>query len=185
MTGFFGALARANVRTVEIGLESGSERVRSGVLRRRYSNQEFLTAVDLARKHGMLVNTYNMVGIPTETPAEHWQTVELNRRVCPDRCYLGIYYPYPGTDLYAWCEDHGLMQRHVTNSAERSRASLDLPTFSRTQIQRAHNLFEFRVYQGQKPLHFRIRKLLARSTGSNPWLGLLNRWLLPLWQSIH
>lgn len=70
----FAALARANVRTLEIGLESGSERLRREVLRRNYSNVEFFQAVALARQHGMKVNLYNMIGLPGETLADYWQT---------------------------------------------------------------------------------------------------------------
>ncbi|MGO8676904.1 MAG: B12-binding domain-containing radical SAM protein [Limisphaerales bacterium] len=181
---FFDALARANVRTVEIGLESGSERVRQQILRRTYTNREFLTAVDLARQHGMRVNLYNMVGLPTETPAEHLETVEMNRRVCPDRCYTSIFYPYPGTDLYAMCESQGLLKHHVATAWERSLATLDLPTFPQPQIQRAYDWFEFRVYRGRRSFLFRLRKLISRKMGSRGWLSTLFNRLLPLWHRL-
>jgi radical SAM superfamily enzyme YgiQ (UPF0313 family) len=178
---FFAALARGGVRTLEIGLESGSERVRCEILRRNYTNQEFLAAVDLARRHGMTVNLYNMVGLPTETPAEHEETVELNRRVCPERCYTSIFYPYPGTDLYALCQSQGLLRRHHATAFERSQATLDLPTFSRAQIQRAWYWFEFRAYRGRRPFLLRVRRLISRRIASQRWLRSAFNRLLPLW----
>ncbi|MGO9202122.1 MAG: B12-binding domain-containing radical SAM protein [Limisphaerales bacterium] len=182
---FFSAFARANVRTVEIGLESGSERVRQQILRRTYTNQEFLAAVDLARRHGMRVNLYNMVGLPTETPAEHLETVEMNRRVCPDQCYTSIFYPYPGTDLYTVCEAQGLLKHHLPTAWERSVATLDLPTFPRPEIQRAYDWFEFRVYRGRRSFLFRLRKLISCKMLSPGWLGALFNRLLPLWHRLR
>jgi radical SAM superfamily enzyme YgiQ (UPF0313 family) len=182
---FFSALARANVRTVEIGLESGSERVRQEILRRTYTNQEFLAAVEMARRHEMRVNVYNMIGLPTETPAEHLETVEMNRRVCPDRCNTGIFYPYPGTDLYAMCEAQGLLKHHVDTTWERCLATLDLPTFPRAEIQRAYDWFDFRVYQGRRSFLFRLRKLIRRKISSRGWLSTLFNRLLPLWHRLR
>jgi radical SAM superfamily enzyme YgiQ (UPF0313 family) len=182
---FFSALARANVRTIEIGLESGSERVRQEILRRTYTNEEFLAAVDLARRHEMRVNVYNMVGLPTETPAEHLETVGMNRRVCPDRCNTSIFYPYPGTDLYTLCESQGLLKHHAATTWERDLATLDLPTFPRAEIQRAYDWFDFRVYQGRRSFLFRLRKLIRRKIGSRVWLSTLFNRLLPLWHRLR
>lgn len=181
----FAALEKANVRTIEIGLESGSERVRREVLRRHYTNQEFLAAVNLARQHGMKVNVYSMIGLPSETPEEHEETVELNRRVSPGQCYPSIFYPYPNTDLYALCQEQGLLKHHRPTSRERSRATLDLPTFPRAQIQRACDWFEFRVYRGQRPFILRLRRLISRKVTSFRWLRRIFVRLLPLWHRLR
>jgi anaerobic magnesium-protoporphyrin IX monomethyl ester cyclase len=113
----FQALARANVRTLEIGLESGSEALPRETLRRHYSNDDFLQAVALARRHGMAVNVYNMIGLPGETLADRWQTVELNRRAGPDRSLTSIFFPYPGTDLHEICRRQGLLNRDTLPSS--------------------------------------------------------------------
>jgi radical SAM superfamily enzyme YgiQ (UPF0313 family) len=182
---FFRALARANVRCVEIGLESGSERVRREILRRNYSNDEFLAAVDLSRQHGMAVTVYNMIGLPTETLAEHLETVAMNRRARPDQSYTSIFYPYPGTDLHAFCQTHGLLKRHVPTAWERSVATLDLPTFSRAQIQRAYNWFDFRVYRGRRSWLFRLRRVVTNNMSTGGWRGWLWNRLLPLWHRLR
>ena len=181
----FGALERANVRTIEIGLESGSERLRAEVLRRNYSNEEFLRAVVLARRHGMKVNVYNLVGIPGETPAEYQETVAINRRVCPDRSLTSIFFPYPGTDLFDQCEEQGVLAGAANPTSERWRATLDFPRFSRAEIQRAFDWFEYRVYSGHRPLHFRLRKVLRNKVGSHAWSYLLFMRLLPLWHTVR
>jgi anaerobic magnesium-protoporphyrin IX monomethyl ester cyclase len=181
----FDALARANVRTVEIGLESGSERIRCEVLRRAYSNEDFYRAVALARQRGMRVNVYNMIGIPGETPADHLETVAVNQRVCPDRSNTGIFFPYPGTDLHRLCEQQGWIQSGAGLTAERKVASLDLPTFPRKEIQRAYDWFEFRVFRGHRPLHFRLRRVVRNKIEAHPWLFHAFMRLLPLWHALR
>jgi radical SAM superfamily enzyme YgiQ (UPF0313 family) len=181
----FAALERANVRTVEIGLESGSERVRAEVLRRHYSNEDFFQAVRLARRHGMAVNVYNLVGLPGETLADHEATVEVNHRACPDRSLTSIFFPYPGTDLFETCKVQGLLGGPGDLTAERWRATLDLPEFPKARIQRAFNWFEYRVYRGHRPLQFRLRKVLRNMAFSRRWPHLLFMRLLPLWYAVR
>lgn len=169
----FVLLEQAGVKMLEIGLESGSERVRREVLRRHYSNEEFFQSVAMARQHGMDVNVYNMIGIPTETPADHWETVEVNRTICPNRADTCIFYPYPGTDLYETCQKMGLLTHHKETTAERFRATLDIPTFSKRQIQHAYEWFDFRIYKGHKSFSFRLRKLLRKKVSSHTWMLFL------------
>ncbi len=181
----FGALERANVRTLEIGLESGSERVRCDVLRRHYSNQEFFQAVDLARRHRMDVNVYNMIGLPGETLADHQQTIDVNRQVCPNRSLTSIFFPYPGTDLFSSCRDQGYLARGKDLTAERTRAMIELPGFSKEQIQQAFDWFEYRVYEGHRPWHFRFRKVLRNKAYSRAWSHFIFLRLLPLWHTFR
>jgi hypothetical protein len=129
------------------------------------------------------VDVYNLIGIPGETPADHKETIAVNHRVCPDRSLTSIFFPYPGTDLYRQCEEQGLIQSDSALTAERKVASLDLPTFSRRQIQRAYNWFEFRVYRGHRPLSFRLRKVLRNWIDQSPWLYRGFMRLLPLWHA--
>jgi anaerobic magnesium-protoporphyrin IX monomethyl ester cyclase len=181
----FAALERANVRTIEIGLESGSEKVREQVLRRNYSNADFYEAVALARRHGMGVNVYNMIGLPGETLADYWETVEVNRRVCPDRSLTSIFFPYPGTDLFGRCQAAGLLNAAGDLTAERWHATLDLPGFPRRQVQRAFDWFEYRVYKGHRPLHFRLRKVVRNKIGAGRWSHLVFMRLLPIWYAVR
>ena len=181
----FNALAQANVRTLEIGLESGSERIRRDVLRREYSNDDFSRAVALARHHGMRVHVYNLIGIPGETPADHALTIEANHRANPDCSLTSIFFPYPGTDLYKQCEAQGLLQKCSNPTAERTVATLDLPTFSRKEIQRAYDWFDFHVYRGHRSLPFRLRKVARNKLAAHPWILHAFVQLLPVWSALR
>jgi anaerobic magnesium-protoporphyrin IX monomethyl ester cyclase len=180
----FATLQRANVRTLEIGLESGSERLRRDVLRRPYSDADFFEAVALARQHGMRVNIYNMIGLPGETLEEHWQTVAANHRVCPDRSNTCIFYPFPGTHLYEVCRKEGYLKGELDLSVDRDTAVLDYPAFRKADIQRCFEWFDYRIYKGHKPLHVRLRKVLRKKINAHPWLMQLFTRLLPWWYKL-
>ncbi len=148
----FTAFEKANFYKINIGLESGSERVRREVLKRNYSNADFLNAVSIAKRHGLAVNVYNLIGIPGESMRDHMETVRINHLCQPDDLCTSIFFPYPGTELYGTCIAKGLINSSVNKTTrERRKAVLDLPDFSRGQIQRAYRLFARRVYKGRFP----------------------------------
>lgn len=149
----FTAMAKAGFRHINIGLESGSERVRREILHRNYSNEDVIRTVTAARAHGLRVRLFNLVGIPGETREDFDMTVQVNRACRPDWHYTSIFYPYPGTRLHALCRDQGLLDRGFRkNGVERCRAVLDLPGFPRREIERRHVWFDYSVYKGIQPL---------------------------------
>ncbi|MCE5325923.1 MAG: B12-binding domain-containing radical SAM protein [Planctomycetaceae bacterium] len=154
----FQACRQANFRFVNIGLESGSPRVRSEVLKRNYTNEQVLEAVRAARANGLKICFFNLMGIPGETEEDFWQTVQMNRLCAPDWHHTSIFYPYPGTALHDLCVQQGLLKGPLDTRMERSRATLDLPLFSRRRIQHRYTWFDFYVSRGRKPLW----KILAR-----------------------
>ena len=182
----FAALAEANVKTVQIGLETGSESLRQSILKRSYTNEEFLNTVELTRKHGIAINLYVMMGLPGETWEDHEQTIRLTREVCPNRSHTSIFYPYPGTLLYDKCKSEGLLHGVPLDAPrERKKALLDLPTFRRKEIQKAYYLFDFRIYKGTKPFYIRLRRLLRSYFGASQPMDRLFLLLVPLWLSLR
>ncbi len=171
----FIAFEKANFYAINIGLESGSERIRREVLRRNYSNEEFLQVVSLARKHGLEVYLYNMIGLPGETLCDHRETVLLNRECQPERHATGIFFPYPGTDLYTLCVEQGLLKRLPDTQMERRHAEMNLPGFSAAQIQHAYTWFNYRVYTGYKPRWKLIAQAMIIKVQSRPITSFLYR----------
>ncbi len=148
----FSAFQKANFRFINIGAESGSEKVRKEILRRNYSNQDLINTVNHARQSGLQVGFFNLVGIPGETFQDFQETIEINRVCQPDWHYLSIFFPYPGTDLYDRAREMGIIGNEPLNTdMERSIAVLDLPGFRQRQIQWSYILFDYHVYKGQKP----------------------------------
>ncbi|HAA74644.1 TPA: hypothetical protein DCE37_05940 [Candidatus Latescibacteria bacterium] len=147
---FFTACAKANVSSLNIGLESGSERVRKEILRRpRYSNKEIIEFSRIAREHGVGITLYVLMGLPGETHADYKDTVRVAREMKPDNVFLSIFAPYPGTDLYETSVEMGLIPDDGPDViSERFKATLDLPGFSRRRVRFENVLFWFKVFRG-------------------------------------
>jgi radical SAM superfamily enzyme YgiQ (UPF0313 family) len=103
----FPAMYSAGFRYINIGLESGSERIRRGILRRNETNEDLLKTVTLIKANRMQVTLYNLIGLPHETEEDILETIRMNRLLHPDNHYLSIFYPYPGTKLHAMCVELG------------------------------------------------------------------------------
>ena len=159
----FKQLQIANFRFINIGLESGSERVRRDVLRRVYSNNDVIRAVGSARKFGLKVYFFNLIGLPSETIKEFNETIHMNKLCSPDHHMTSIFYPYPGTDLYELCDEQGVIpETHLSSGMERVKADLDFPQFRKGQIQKAYIWFDYYVYLGQKPISQLAKRVLEQ-----------------------
>ena len=146
----FSHLAKANFASVIIGLESGNERIRKEVLDRHYSNGAIRNAVHAARKHGIKVGMFNLMGLPTESYEDFQDTLRLNQELQPDWHSTSIFFPYPGTRLHELTEELGLIPGKLSGKEERQSAVLDLPEFSKRKIQRQFDSFHFEVYKKNK-----------------------------------
>jgi radical SAM superfamily enzyme YgiQ (UPF0313 family) len=171
----FIAMKKANFHKINIGLESGSERIRREVLKRNYSNDDFLNVVSLARKYGLKIYVFNMIGLPGESLNDHKETILLNRRCQPEGHFTGIFFPYPGTELYNTCIQQGLIQGKPDTQMERKHPIIKLPNFSKTQIQRAYTWFNYHVYKRNKPLWRILIQVITVRMRSNPMTNLLFR----------
>ncbi|MEC9376122.1 MAG: radical SAM protein, partial [Pseudomonadota bacterium] len=86
---------KANLMTINIGLESGSERFRKDVLiRPKYTNDELVRFCKLAKDYDIKVIFFVLIGLPGETLKDYYETVKTARRAQPYTCYVSIFYPY-------------------------------------------------------------------------------------------
>jgi len=143
----FEQFKKANIALVTIGLESGSYRIRKEILHRDYSNELVLKATETAKSYGIAVALFNMVGLPTETPAEFAETLQMNRQIQPAFHATSIFFPYPGTRIAETCKQMNLLPERINTRDERQLAVLDLPGFSRKQIQKSFDSFHYQVYR--------------------------------------
>ncbi len=174
----FEAFAGCNFRFVNIGLESGSERMRRDVLKRHYSNEDIIRAVSQAREHGLEVGMYNLIGLPGETRKDFAETVRVTRECKPDWYLLSVFFPYPGTVLYDRCREQGLLDGELDHDLERRRPVLSSPDFTKRQIRRRYTWSAFLFYGGYRPWH----QLLWLVTMA--WLYSSPR-LLRIWRAVY
>jgi radical SAM superfamily enzyme YgiQ (UPF0313 family) len=146
----FEQFKKANIVSVTIGLESGSYRIRKEILHRDYSDEIILQTARIARKHGIDLSLFNMIGLPTETPEDFAKTLQMNQMIQPSFHATSIFFPYPGTELYRMCEQMHLLPAKMNTDDERQIAVLDLPEFSRKKIQKSFDSFHYHVYKKRK-----------------------------------
>lgn len=173
-TQLFQAMKDANFALINMGLESGSERIRKEILGRHYSNADILRAVRLAKKHGFRVDMGVMVGMPGESMHDFKRTVECVKQCQPDITSLSIFFPYPGTALHQVCKERGLLDHKLPTERERQFAVLDLPGFSKKQIQREYDWFPYKISKGKKLRYDSLKVVIHRR------ILTTYRWLLPL-----
>jgi len=118
------ALASAGCRILKLGIESGSPRVRYEVLKRPMTDADILATVAFAEEHRLHTSGFVMIGLPTETRAERWETVDILARSGIGRFRTSLFYPFPGTESHRLAVEHGYLPegaaRDVTDFTESS-----------------------------------------------------------------
>ena len=104
-------IKKHHCHSVAIGVESGSERVRKDVLNRHYSNALLFEIANNLHKSGIKFRTYNMIGLPTETEDEMWETIELNIRMKTDYPRGAIFTPMPNTKITQMAIQEGYLDQ--------------------------------------------------------------------------
>ncbi len=142
-------LKAAGCRRVCIGIESGSEPFRREVLGRHQTNAQIEAGFAACRRAGLKTKSFNIVGFPHETPALHAETVALNARINPDSVIVGIFEPYPGTQLADVCLQAGFLDRAQADGAfvGRTDTVLRMPQFPREEVLRCFRTFAYNVYR--------------------------------------
>lgn len=97
--------------TMAIGIESGSYWMRRYVLNRNITNEEIVRRFEIAKKSGMRISTYNMIGLPFETREMVLETIHLNRQVDVATSTVGPFKPFPKTRLGDIARQFGLIRR--------------------------------------------------------------------------
>ena len=168
------AMKRANFSFVNIGLESGSERVRRDVLKRPvYSNQDLIEFCKMARERSIKVNLFVLLGVPGETIDDFKQTIDCAKQCLPNSCMVSIFYPYPGTRLFDIAKEQKLMNDDLDTRNERRTTVLRLKDFPRWRIQYENVMFHFKVFKGQMPFYKRFLYILRRLMFMSTWLNSL------------
>ncbi len=170
MHALFSAFQRANLTTLNIGSESGSERIRKSILNRpRYTNDQLIGFCKLARRYGIKIGLYLLIGLPSETIADYLETVAVARECEPDRLHESIFYPYPGTDLFKLSADLKLFDpARIDKTAERSRACLDLDGFPRWRIFFEYLFITWRVFHGRRSIFLIGERIVYKMFSAMP-----------------
>ena len=164
-------LKDANCYGIEMGVESGSERIRRDILHKgNITNQRVIEAGTIVKSYGMVLKTFNMIGIPTETINDCFDTVKLNSEMRPDHTSCTFLTPYPKYDIATHFHKQDL-------DSEGSYLE-PLPHVSRQMV----NLQTFFFIAVKFPRLIRVVRLLIKCP-PNPVYRILSRLLYGLFMA--
>jgi len=103
-------LADAGCAAVQLGFESGSQRVRSECLRKKWTNEQAMELVNCFKKRGIATMSMNMIALPGETMEEIIETIDWNARIGFKYVRCGFFTPYPKLDLTKKAMDMSLLE---------------------------------------------------------------------------
>ncbi len=122
------SLKEANCKLIKVGLESGREDLRVGVLKKgRLDNEGMRIAGRLIKEAGIKLYTFNIVGIPGETIDDAFLTADLNIDMGADHAWASICQPYPGTTLESWSVEHGFLDEDTSEKDFQYTYFIDTP----------------------------------------------------------
>jgi radical SAM superfamily enzyme YgiQ (UPF0313 family) len=124
-----------------MGVESGSDTIRTEILRKKVPREAIVSAFKILREAGITRYAFNMVGLPFETPQTIRETVALNQEIQPDQVFCSVFYPYPGTQSWELCRSKGWISETTVSSYFAHESALDQPTIRRREVVFTHEIF--------------------------------------------
>ena len=124
-------LAESGCYLVTIGLENGNEEYRRKYLQRVMKNEHIVEVSHMLKKAGIIVNAYNIIGLPYETAALTLETIKLNARMHTDNVIISMFTPYPTTKLLDIAMEAGFIDPKVSPN---DPVKLRMPGYSRNDI---------------------------------------------------
>lgn len=100
-------MAASGLVQVNMGIESGSQRILDEVYDKRITVEEVREAAAICKSLGLRVGGYFMLGAPTETRAEIVHTIGYAARLPIDEAAFNVTTPLPGT--YLWDKTRDLV----------------------------------------------------------------------------
>ena len=133
--------------SVGLGVESGSERVRKDIIKKPpFSNEQAIDVIKCYRKHGISVTAYNIIGFPSETEEEIWETINLNYKSKPSFSTVSFFQPWEGTALKKTSlKDGSLNEKYLSDyfsPGQQGDSILNLDTIKNSDLKHYHDNFQ-------------------------------------------
>jgi len=107
------AMKNGGCKMIMLGIESGSERIRTEVLNRKMTNDEIKEAFLNSKKVGLRALSFNMVGYPSETYSDFLSTMRLNLDCKVDEAKMTIFQAFPQTPIWHRLKSEGKLRENM------------------------------------------------------------------------
>ena len=92
-------LKKAGCYGIHYGVEAGTEKILK-VLNKGITLKKVKHIFNLTKKYKILTLAYFMIGCPTETRKDIYETFKIMKMLKPDYAHITIFTPFPGTKVY-------------------------------------------------------------------------------------
>ncbi|MBU1628228.1 B12-binding domain-containing radical SAM protein [bacterium] len=102
-------MKKANFKNLQFGLEFGSQKILD-LANKKIKVEDAVESIKMTRAAGIYVNVAIMMAYPGETRETIEETIRLAKKLKPDNFSVANVIPYPGTKLYNYCKENGLLK---------------------------------------------------------------------------
>ncbi len=171
-------MRRAGCYHIAIAVESGSQETLDRLIHKPLDLRKVPPIVRTARKLGMGVSAFFVVGFPGETRADIEKTFDYAMNLGADHVHFFTATPYPGTDLFRQCVELGLLKTPVDYTRLRvGRPMISTPEWTADQLAEMTRAAQARFYRStalRRPVRFAAT--VARKFAREPRLTARKAW---------
>lgn len=161
------AMAAAGCDRIHYGVESGNDRMLK-VIKKNSTLERLKNAFKWTRDAGMETLAYFIIGQQTETQSDINDSISLARELDPNYVHFTIFCPYPGTEIYNYGLETGIIKEDVWRKfAEDPQHGYELPVWEENFTRRELQEILVKCYKGfyLRPSYMARGLLRVRSLG--------------------
>lgn len=102
-------MAEAGCRLITFGVESGNQRILD-FIKKKITLEQVVKAVKMAHKAKIDITASYILGLPGETFESMLNTIKFSKKLNTLYAQFNIIVPYPGTDVFNYAVEHGLLR---------------------------------------------------------------------------
>lgn len=155
-----------------MGLECGNEKIRTKLLNKMVTNEQFLNAAECL--HGVKIpfNICNMLALPGETVEQGFETIKMNIDMKASISWFSVFQPYPSTSLgEITMQKYGMPPMNVDDYQSDYHSNSRLPGRDARQLS---NLHKFAFFCVKYPALIPIARFLIKLP-PNPIFAIVHR----------
>lgn len=134
------AMKEAGCRLMIVGFESGDDQILKNI-KKGATVEMGRKFMKNCKKLGLIVHGDFILGLPGETKETIEKTINFAKELDCDTIQVSIAHAYPGTELYKYLEDNGLLKGDMTDEEGHQLPHIEYPGLGRGQIMQSVEKF--------------------------------------------